>query len=57
MSSFYVRFEVKEEEVKEIFAELKEATEKIFKCYSRLDQLGIMTIRKEPPAATDGSKD
>lgn len=57
MSSFFARFEVEEGEVEEILAELNEAKEKIRKCYSRLNGLGIMTIRKEPPAATDGSKD
>lgn len=53
MRDFDIRIEIKDGEVEEILKELNEAQETIFKCYNRLINLGVMTIRQKPPAATD----
>lgn len=53
MRQHFIRFEVEEGEVDKVLQELSEAQEKIRKCYSRLMDLGVMTIREKLPAATD----
>ena len=58
MSKQYMALvEVKEEELDDIFRELEEAKRKVFRCYSRLSELGILSIRKkeEAPSETPGT--
>lgn len=55
MGNYVALISVKDGELDEIMAELKEAQEKIYKCYNRLDELGVLRIEKEtPPDAADG---
>lgn len=57
MRSYMIRIEIKQGEIESIMKEIDEAQDKIYKCYDRLTELGVLTIRKEPPAATDGLTD
>lgn len=58
MSDYLVRVSISKSELNEIMQELEQAKETIYKCYSRLDEMGfIVTGKKKPPAATDGDKD
>lgn len=43
----FIRIQAEEGELEAIFKELIEAQEKIFKCYSRLKEYGILTITKK----------
>ncbi len=44
MTNYAVRIEVKPGEVENILNELNEAQEKIYKCYLRLSDIGVLTI-------------
>ena len=44
MNGYSVRMEVKEGEVKEIMDRLTQAQETIYKCYSELQDLGVLTV-------------
>lgn len=57
MRPYFIRIEMEEGEVEKILNELYEAQEKIKQCYDRLEQLGVVTICKKPPEATDGLND
>lgn len=43
-NSYSVRIEVKDGEVEEILKRLEEAQEEIFKCYNRLQDIGVLTV-------------
>ena len=53
MNNFGIRIEVPEGEVKKILDELTEAQDKIRECYSKLERLGVLVIKKTPSEATD----
>lgn len=53
MNNFGIRIEVPEGEVKKILDELTEAQDKISECYSKLEKLGVLVIKKTPSEATD----
>ena len=42
----FIRIEVRDGEVEEILRELNEAQEKIYECYSKLKELGVLVISK-----------
>lgn len=46
MHNGFMQFEVDDAELKEIFNELNKAQETIYKCYSRLQSLGIVKFKK-----------
>ena len=52
-----IRIEIGEEELKAIFEELDEAQEKIYECYEKLINLGVVTIRKRSSEETDSLGD
>lgn len=54
MTNGLILIEIPEGEIKAIMDELDRAQDTICKCYSRLRELGVVTIRETPPAATDG---
>ena len=54
MGNYVALISVKDGELDEIMAELKEAQEKIYKCYNRLDELGVLRIEKETPPDAAG---
>jgi hypothetical protein len=47
MRGQFIRIEVPEGEVKKILDELTEAQDKIYKCYDRLEELGVVTIKEQ----------
>ena len=55
MTPYTIRIEVKEGEIKEILDKLHDAQETICKCYSRLVEIGVVTITEKPTAVTDGN--
>lgn len=54
MNSYGIRIVVPEGKVKEILDRLTAAQETINDCYQELRDLGVLVMRKRPPAATDG---
>lgn len=52
MTDCYLSIEVEDGEVERILKELTEAQEKIRVCYDRLEELGVLKIKK-PPSAND----
>lgn len=57
MTNYVLTIEIQDGAVQEILDELNEAQETIYRCYSRLMDLGVVTIRTAPPAKTDGASD
>ena len=53
MHNGFIQFEVDDAELKEIFNELNKAQETIYKCYSRLQSLGIVKFKKSPSENDD----
>ena len=43
----FIRIEVRDGEVEKILRELSEAQEKIYECYNRLQEAGVLVISKE----------
>ena len=43
----FIRIEVRDGEDEEILRELNEAQEKIYECYSKLKELGVLVTSKE----------
>lgn len=56
MTNYSIRINVQEDELREIMNDLQQAQEQIYRCYNRLQSLGVVTIskEKEPSAETDG---
>lgn len=55
MGNYVAVISVKDGELDEIMAELEEAQKKIYKCYNRLGELGVLRIEKKaPPEEADG---
>jgi hypothetical protein len=46
MQKYGIRIEITENEVKNILDELTAAQQKIFECYQRLEDLGVVSIKK-----------
>lgn len=46
MTNRFIQIEVDDAELEEIFNELNKAQETIYKCYSRLQSLGIVKLKK-----------
>lgn len=44
MNNYSIRIEVMDGEVREILKSLADAQEKIYKCYQRLQDIGVLTI-------------
>lgn len=40
----YIRIEIEDGEIKKIMDQLTEAQETIYKCYSKLQDIGVLTI-------------
>lgn len=53
MTDYNIRIEVEDGEVEEILKELNEAQETIYKCYNKLQSLGVLKIKKSPSANDD----
>lgn len=53
MTNYSIRIEVEDGEIEQILKELNEAQETIFKCYNRLQTLGVLKIKKSPSANDD----
>ena len=51
MTSYVIGIEVPDGEINEILEELERAQETIYKCYSRLKCLDLLTIRQEETAS------
>lgn len=47
MNGYLIRVEIRDGEIEQILRELNEAQEKIYQCYSRLQEAGVVVIRKE----------
>jgi len=56
MTNHFLTFEIQEGELKEIMDEIDKAQNTIYRCYNRLTDLGVVSIKKKPPAATDGEE-
>ena len=56
MAKYCVAVSVQEGKLDEIMTRLQNAQDEINKCYSELDQLGVLEI-KRPPEAPGGEKD
>ncbi len=46
MNRYLMRIEIKQGEVERILNELHEAQEKIYECYSELENLGVITVSR-----------
>jgi len=44
MTNYLIRIEVQDGEVEKILKELTEAQEKIYDCYNRLRDMGVVTV-------------
>lgn len=55
MTNYMIKIEVPEGEVERILDKLQAAQRTISECYSRLMDLGVVTIKEKPSAATDGN--
>lgn len=53
MQKNFIGIQIEEGELKDIFEELTKAQETIYKCYNRLQQLGVLTIKKSPSGNDD----
>ena len=54
MERFLITLEVEEEELGSVLRELQEARETIYRCYSRLEEMGaIRVVRKNTEAARE----
>lgn len=53
MTGYHLRIEVKNGEVEKILKELDEAREKIYECYSRLQDVGVLTISEAEKSAPE----
>lgn len=53
MTGYEIRIEVKQGEVKKILEELDEAQEKIYDCYRRLQDIGVVTISGAEKTASE----
>lgn len=47
MQNYYIRIEVPEGEVKNILDELAQAQNKIYECYNRLEDLGVVVVKEQ----------
>lgn len=43
----FIRIEIQDGELEQIMEELSQATETIYKCYSKLKTMGVLVIKKE----------
>lgn len=53
MNNYSIRIEVAVSEIENIFKELNEAQEKIYECYRKLQDLGVVTISKADTPALE----
>ena len=56
MAKYCVAVSIPEGKLDEIMTRLQNAQDDIYKCYSELEQLGVLEI-KRPPEAPGGEKD
>ena len=54
MTKYNIRIETKKGEVEKILEELSEAQEKIYDCYSRLLNLGVLTFSEAEKTTSEG---
>ena len=54
MNSYGIRIVVHDGELKQVLHELSAAQAKIYECYNKLEQLGVLVIGNEVP--TSGNK-
>ena len=47
MKSYAIQIELQKGKVKEIMERLDKAQEEIYRCYSELESLGVVTIKEE----------
>ena len=47
MKDYFFRVEIDDQEVNQILHELSEAQETIRRCYNRLQEVGVVVVRKE----------
>lgn len=47
VNGYLIRVEIQDGEIEQILRELNEAQEKIYQCYSRLQEAGMVVVRKE----------
>ncbi|MCH5315760.1 MAG: hypothetical protein J1E81_07590 [Eubacterium sp.] len=52
MNNYNIRIEIEDGEVKQILKELNEAQETIYKCYIKLQSLGVLKIKESPEGTT-----
>ena len=53
MTNYVIKIEAKQGELKSILDELNEAQEKIYECYSRLQNIGVLTISEADETASE----
>ena len=46
MTNYSIRIEVEQGKIKEVLDRLNKAQEEIYKCYSELQSLGVLTIKE-----------
>lgn len=51
MNKYSISIKAKDGELEEILKELNDAQEKIYRCYTRLQNLGVLIIDKEEAAS------
>lgn len=63
MNNYSIRIEVEDGKVEEILDRLSKAQKEIYKCYTELENLGVLTLRetatpkeKPPPQKSDGGQ-
>lgn len=53
MTKYGIKIEAKQGELEGIFEELEKAQEKIYECYCKLQQLGVLIISEAKEAAPE----
>ena len=55
MGKYCATYQIDKSELDEIMAELDKAKETIYKCYSRLQDLEVLTLREDKDDAASGN--
>lgn len=56
MNNYSIRIEVEDGKVEEILDRLSKAQKEIYKCYTELENLGVLTLRETATPKSDGGQ-
>lgn len=55
--ALYMKIQIAKRELEQIFEDLEKARETIYRCYNKLDELGVVELTNDfPPEETDGTR-